>query len=136
MAEVKKLTGRPKLESGKRSRKVDVRFTEEEYQDLTDLEKELGLSKTEIVRLRVLDKGARGVVNAKELVRLLDAVGAEMGRSGNNINQLARHANTLKLQGNVPPGVAAEFNGLLEQYIAMQQSLESALRTIIRLMGK
>jgi hypothetical protein len=59
-----------------------------------------------------------------------------MGRSGNNINQLARHANTLHLKGSLQPQVAVQFNDLLNQYINIQQALETALRKIIRQMGK
>jgi len=75
------------------------------------------------------------VVNSKYLIRHLDNIGAEMGRAGNNINQLAKHANSLKLQGAVPPSVAAKFNELLAAYIRMQQDLETALRKIIRAMS-
>lgn len=136
MAEFKKLNGRPKLKDGKRIKKLDARFTEEEYNQILALAKELGISKTELVRMRVLNDAAKTVINARELIKLLDGIGAEMGRSGNNINQLAKHANTLKLLGDVPPSVAAKFNELLEDYIAIQRSLETSLRKVIQLMGR
>jgi hypothetical protein len=135
MAEFKKLSGRPQLKGGKRSKKIDVRFTEEEYEEVIALEVELGISKTELVRMRVLQDAGKIVINSKELLKHLDSIGAEMGRVGNNINQLAKHANTMKLQGALPPSVATKFNDLLEAYIRVQQSLETALRKIIRAMG-
>jgi len=136
MTAFKKLKGRPELREGKRSKKIDARFTEEEYQLILDLEKQLGITKTELVRMRVLHVAKHIVVNAKELISHLDAIGAEMGRAGNNINQLATHANTMKLLGDVPPIVVIHFNELLAGYIAIQKTLETALRKIIRLMGK
>jgi len=136
MGDFKKLKGRPELKSGKRSKKIDTRFTEDEYKQVIALEKELGISKTELVRMRLLNDAEKVVVNSRELLKHLDSVGAEMGRAGNNINQLAKHANTLKLTGDLHPSVATKFNELLEAYIRMQQGLETALRKIIRAMGK
>jgi hypothetical protein len=132
----RKLAGRPQLKTGKRSKKIDARFTEEEYNLVISMETELGISKTELVRMRLLNNAGNIVVNSRELLRHLDSIGAEMGRSGNNINQLAKHANTLKLQGELSPFVAAKFNELLGDHIKICQLLEVALRKIIRAMGK
>jgi len=136
MGDFKKLKGRPTLKQGKRCKKIDVRFTQEEYDEITELEKEFGLSKTELIRMRVLTGAGNIVINSRELLSHIDKIGAEMGRSGNNINQLAKHANTLKLLGSVDPAVAIHFNKLLEKYVSMQQALEVSLRNIIRGMGK
>jgi hypothetical protein len=136
MGDFKKLKGRPQLKAGKRVKKIDVRFTEEEYELVLAMEKELGIGKTELVRMRILNDAERVVVNSKELIGHLDAVGAEMGRAGNNINQLARHANVLNLEGTLNASVAAKFNELMETYVKMQQALEISLRKIIRAMGK
>lgn len=124
------------MKTGKRCRKIDARFTNEEYELILELERELGISKTELIRMRVLHNARHTVINAKDLIVQLDAIGAEMGRAGNNINQLAKHANTMKLLGEVPPAVWIKFNDLLEQYIEAQRALEVSLRKIIRLMGK
>ena len=136
MADPKKLQGRPKLKDGKRVKKLDVRFTQEEYDLITAMETEFGISKTELLRMRVLNDAGRLIVNGAELIRGLNSVGAELGRSGNNINQLAKHANTQRLTGQVTPQVTARFNHLMEEYIVVQRSLETSLRKIIRLMGK
>ena len=98
MADLKKLTGRPLISDGKRSKKITARFSEDEYKQIVTLGKTLGLSKTDLVRVRVLNEAKKIVINAGELIRCLDAIGAEMGRAGNNINQLAIHDNTLRLK--------------------------------------
>ena len=136
MADLKKLTGRPELKTGKRVKKLDVRFTQEEYDQILAMEKEFGISRTELLRMRVLNDADKIIVNGAAMLKALDTVGAELGRAGNNINQLAKHANTERLAGSVPPKVTAAYINLMEDYIAMQRSLESALRMIIRLMGK
>lgn len=124
------------LESGKRIRKIDARFTEEEYQLIQDMEKTLGLKKTDIVRLRVLGSASSQLLNAKELIAALDGVGAELGKSGSNINQLARYANILQKRGMLSVQVLNQFNLLFEKYLTNQQILELTLRKIMRAMSK
>jgi hypothetical protein len=135
MEYVKKLNGRPKLKEGKRIKFINVRFTDDEYGEITELEQVLGISKTELIRMRVLSDAKKNIVNSKELIKFLDTAGAEMGRIGNNINQLAKHANTLKLKGSLHQEIITHFNKLFEDYILVQQNFETALRKIIRAMG-
>lgn len=130
-----RLVGRPAMKSGKRIRKIDVRFTQEEYDGLAALEKTLGISKTELVRMRVLKGSGLLVVNAKDLMRRLDQLGGDMGRIGNNINQLARYANTLDKQGLLSPQIIERFNVVLSAYLEVQQKLELVIRKIIRSMS-
>ncbi|NOW95977.1 plasmid mobilization relaxosome protein MobC [Mucilaginibacter sp. SG564] len=128
--------GRPLLESGKRTKKIDARFTEDEYNLILSLEKSLGISKTELLRRRVLNNGGSIVINAKHLIQSLDDIFAEMGRIGNNINQLARHANTLNLRGALSPLIAEQFNVHFQKYLQLQTKLDISLRKVIRLAGK
>jgi len=120
---------------GKRIKKIDARFTDDEYQVICELEKILGLTKTELVRQRLLSNAGLLVVNAKELIVLLDQVGAEMGRCGNNINQLAKYANILKKRGMLSPVIVERFNVLFEQYLKNQQALDASLRKVFRMTG-
>lgn len=121
--------------AGKRIKKIDVRFTEDEYKIICELEKTLGLTKTELIRQRLLSNAGLLVVNANELIVLLDQVGAEMGRCGNNINQLAKYANILKKRGMLSPVVIERFNVLFEQYLKNQQALDASLRKVFRMTG-
>lgn len=135
MKKASRSKGRPVKEEGKRIRKIDARFTEDEYQVILELEKTLGIRKSDLVRNRLLQDARLAIVNAKELIGFLDSTGAEMGRCGNNINQLARYANTLNKKGVLSPVVIETFNVLFEQYIRNQRTLETALRRIIRMAG-
>lgn len=123
------------MQAGKRTKKIDTRFTEDEYQIICGLEKTLGLTKTELVRQRLLTNAGLLVVNAKELIALLDQVGTEMGRCGNNINQLAKYANILKKRGMLSPVVIERFNVLFEQYLKTQHALDTSLRKVFRMTG-
>ena len=136
MTASRKLKGRPILTEGKRTKKIDTRFTEDEYKTVLALEKALGIRKTDIVRNRVLQNAPGILVNAKEVIELLNTIGTELGRSGNNINQLARYANTLRKRNILSPVVIERFNMLFESYIRNQKELETVLRKIIRVMGR
>jgi len=129
------LKGRPPLVEGKRSKKIDARFTEEEYKVVLALEKELGVRKTDLVRRGVLNNAPAVLVNAKETLRLLDGIGLELARSGNNINQLARYANILNKRNILSPMVIERFNYLFEMHLRQQKELAIVLRKVLKLMG-
>lgn len=128
--------GRPGKTTDKRIKKIDVRFTEDEFAIVLSLEKTLGVRRTDLVRSRLLQDAQLTIVNAKELIALLESIGAEMGRSGNNINQLAKYANILNKHGRLSPVVTERFNVLFERHVNEQRNLETALRKIIKRLGK
>ena len=115
-----------------RTKKIIVRFTEDEYKLVLEMERVLGLTKSELVRSKLLTGSAALVINAKELIAELAIIGAEMNREGNNINQLARHANTLRLQGRLGADVVSHFIRLMDAHLENQQKLEVSLRKVIR----
>jgi cation transport regulator ChaC len=118
----------------RKTRRFELRLSDEELKDFLALEKSLGISRADIVRIRVLKNSAKMLVNTKELMKQLDLIGTELGRSGNNINQLARHANTLHKQGQVTQGVVSDFIIVFTEYIKIQQELEKLIRQLIRLL--
>jgi hypothetical protein len=128
-----KQPGRPELAEGKKERFIRARFTEEEYKILLALEKELGMNHTELIRHRLLGSQHKQLVNAREVLNRLDLMGAELGRAGNNINQLARHANVLNNRGLLNETVVRDFNQLFREYSRVRNDTEKSLRQIIRL---
>ena len=118
----------------KRNKKVCARFTEDEYKIIEEMEQTLGMRKTDLVRSRLLNSGAVLTVDAKTLMNELNAIGSELGRSGNNINQLARHANTLNKRGMLAPAIIDNFNALFSSYLEHHVKLELTLRKILRSM--
>ncbi len=128
--------GRPKMTEGRREKKITARFTEEEYKTVEELEATLGVSKTDLIRTRLLENAAAVVINARELITAIDAIGAELGRCGNNINQLAKHANILKKKNKLDASVIKQFNTLLTGHLEKQERLEVCLRHVIRAIGR
>lgn len=122
------------MTSGKRTKIIKARLTEEEFKQVLIIENTLGITRMDLIRTRVLYNSSKVLVNAGELLKQLDAIGAEMGRAGNNINQLARHTNVLNNQGLLTESVTREFNELFKSYIANQHEMEKTIREIIRLM--
>ncbi|MBB1646406.1 hypothetical protein ACR777_14875 [Sphingobacterium spiritivorum] len=115
-----------------RSRRFELRLSEAERTQFLDLEKALGLSRADIVRIRVLQHSTKMLVNTAEIMKLLDSIGTEIGRSGNNINQLAKHANTLQQQGMLHSALIRDLAPLLTEYIRLQRRLEQSIRQLIR----
>ena len=130
-----KRKGRPLKTAGKRTFKIDVRFTEEEYKLISEMERTLGISKTQLVRSRLLENGGRLIINAKAIIAELNQIGIELGHSGNNLNQLAHYANVLKLKNILSPVVVARFHLLLEGHLKSRTELDTSLRKLIRILG-
>lgn len=120
--------------TGKRTRIIKAKLTDEEFSELLRIQKASGMNRMELIRKRILNGGPAITLNTGELLAALDTIGAELGRAGNNINQLARHANVLNRQGRLSPQVATEFNRLFTDYIRIQQGLEKTLRQLLRAM--
>ena len=127
--------GRPPLPEGKREFRITARFTADEYKVIEEMEKTLGVNKTEIVRSRLLQNSTAIMVNAKDLIRELELIGTELGRSGNNINQLAHYANILELRSAGSIRLVEQFNLLFERHLEQRRELDTALRKVIRIMG-
>lgn len=83
------------LKEGKRIKKIDPRFTEDELKIILELETTLGICKTDLARNGLLKNSQLIIFNAKELITPLDKGGTELGSTVNNINQLAHYANML-----------------------------------------
>ena len=85
---------RPKKEKElKRNRRVTLRFTDVEHEVITENAKAAKLPLAEYARLQALDKKVSVkyeiVADVPELKKLI----AEFGKTGSNLNQIARHLN-------------------------------------------
>ncbi|MCX3265640.1 plasmid mobilization protein [Pedobacter agri] len=128
-----KTNGRPFKLEGKRIKHIKARVTEDEYNIVKSQWKFLSLKESDYVRLMVFKPGSLKVkVNTHQVIGLLDRLGAELGRSGNNINQLARHANFLNKRGMLNAETVVRFNELFSGYIQHFREIEKELRTLLR----
>lgn len=127
--------GRPnKAEAERRERRIFIRLSYEEFGRLLFIEKETGNNRSSLFRAMVLNNSNRAFLNAREFLKTLNVVSGEIGRIGNNINQLAKHTNTVNKNSNVPIGVVTNFNDLMTEYLLAEQDLHKVFRDIYRLM--
>ncbi|MFF5380894.1 plasmid mobilization protein [Pedobacter suwonensis] len=130
-----KKNGRPLKLKGKRTRFIKARVSEEEYALIRSLWISLGLKESDFLRVKILNSSSVSMkVNTSEVLKRLDDIGAEIGRSGNNINQLARHANFLNKRGMLSNEVIEKFNELFSNYISLFREMEKSTRALLRLL--
>jgi len=127
--------GRPPLVSGKRIKKIDIRFTEDEFDLIVAMEKASGLKKADLIRKKLLYEGERMVMDSKVMMNNLDVVGLELSRAGNNINQLSRYANILNRDGLLSAIVVDRLLLELRKYNKIKMDLERLMRKLIRLLS-
>lgn len=116
-----------RVESTKR---VTVRLEEEDYKDLVKASEELGITKSDVIRLSLQDNmGDRKVINVgaqdkakllttmSSLFGLLSEAEGQMIPIGRNINQIAKVANTSSsLSESEYSDLLKELNVLRKQY--------------------
>lgn len=131
----RKKNGRPLNQESRRTRFIKARLTEEEHHSLRNLWVALGLKESDFLRQKLLKPSALSTkINVSEVLAHLNLLGAEIGRSGNNINQLARHANFLNKRGMLSSDVVLQFNTLFSAYISVFRDMEKATRALLRLL--
>ena len=119
-----------------RNRKLDFRLTEEEYKSIEEVSKTFGLSKADVIRHRVLNNSVPLVLNKLEMIKEINAISSELGKSGSNLNQLAHYANRLKIEGVVEAKTLNRLDVLLEQYNTILKKVHISLREVIRKLSK
>ncbi|MDX3917004.1 MAG: ribbon-helix-helix domain-containing protein [Pseudosphingobacterium sp.] len=119
----------------KRNRRFGIRLTEDEMARLSELEKTSGLSRSDLLRAAISSLNLSQQCVPAELLSSLDSLGSELGRSGNNINQLAHHANLLNRRGDLDQQFVPPFTELLGKHTELLKQIETCLRGILRNMA-
>ena len=78
------------------------------------------------------DQKSNSIINNVELIKNLDLIGTEIGRLGNNINQLAKYANIQIKSGKVNTSVIIDFIGVMDRYMKERRELAKAYRALVR----
>jgi hypothetical protein len=74
---------------------VSVRLKPKDYTQLKAESRFLGVSLSQLIRLKLSSDGSR-IIDTKGILNAIDKVVTEQARVNNNINQLAKHANTYR----------------------------------------
>ena len=85
------------------------------------------------MRVLVLnEKKNHSIINNVALINHLDVIGKEIGRIGNNINQLARYANIQIKSGKMDLRTMAKFTDQMDKYLQERRELAKAYRALVR----
>lgn len=123
--------GRPKLEDDKkRSTAFLVKCRKSEHSMIKNTAKGYGLTVTEYVLRRSF--GEKLTFNHVDLLKELHQLNLELARAGNNINQLAKYANTLNKVGKLRPEIADKLHAILSSYLQKQEEVRITFRKLIR----
>ena len=88
---------------------------------------------SDYMRALVLDdQKSYSIINNVELIKHLDPIGTEIGRIGNNINQLAKYANIQIKSGKVNTSVIIDFIEVMDKYMKERRELFKAYRALVR----
>ena len=88
---------------------------------------------SDFMRALVLDdQKSYSIINNVELIKHLDPIGTEIGRIGNNINQLAKYANIQVLSGKVDPRTMTKFTDQMDSFLQERRELAKANRALVR----
>jgi hypothetical protein len=127
-----KKNGRPLLEKPvkRKSHPINAYCTEEEKKQIKNYAKESGLSVSEYIIKKCLDE--KTIPRRIELLKELGSVNLEITRAGNNINQLAKHANRIKNSNGLDSGLFLNYNLLLNDYLKKTEDIKKIVKSIYR----
>lgn len=126
--------GRPKILIGKRDKRIEIRLTEEEFYILQRLENETKLSRSLLFVNRILHQQDYFITN--DVVKELSSIGQEIGRIGVNINQMAKHCNTVIKSQSLNSKITEEFNKLMQEFLSEEKEINKLFRQMYRTMAK
>jgi len=124
--------GRPLLEDGKRNIIIKAKLNTEELKVLEQMEETLKLNRSDLIRNRLFSRSSQNQSSSTEILSRLDQIGAELGRCGNNINQLARHANVLNKNGALKSFELDSYIKVFRAYVEHQKQLDTTLRQLLK----
>lgn len=126
--------GRPFLdENEKQSCYVQARCTKEEQQKIKELANVHNVTLSDYILNSCLNR--KLVVHKKELFQEFLKLNNELGMSGSNINQLAKHANRLNKVGDIDQSIINAMVILLEKYNQQVDEMRKAVRKIYKEMA-
>ena len=111
-----------------------MHVTEMEYKKIQDLYQSSDKKTiSNFMRALILDyKKTNSIINNVELIKRLDVIGQEIGRIGNNINQLAKYTNIQIKSGKVNTAVIIDFMEVMDKYMQERRALAKAYRAMVR----
>jgi len=129
----KEIGGRKKLPEHLKRKQFDIYLNDVELKILKDQQEMLGYKELRsYMRFKLLkDKKRMIYVNPVELIKQMDIYGIEMGRIGNNINQMSRHANLLSNENEIDVDVIEDFTKVIKEYNNLRSKILKCFNKIL-----
>lgn len=106
---------------------VSVRLKPEDYIQLKAKSKSLGVSLSQLIRLK-LASDENKIIDTKGILNAIEIVVTEQARVNNNINQLAKHANTYR--DKISPKVFQDHTMLMARHLEYRDHMNRILKQI------
>jgi hypothetical protein len=108
---------------------VSVRLKPDDYTRLKEESKSLGVSLSQLIRMKLSSEGSK-IIDTKGILNAIDKVVAEQARVNNNINQLAKHANTYR--DKISPEIFLSHTIQMEKHLEYRDCMNKFLKQIYR----
>jgi len=119
-------------EKNTKSTEIKFRCYPTEKKKIQELAKDFGLNTSEYILRKSLDHPVKG--NHKKITQTIHSLNLELSRSGNNINQFTKVANTHLKTGRLSKELYSQFQKELENHIEIRQQLNATIRKLIKIM--
>lgn len=106
---------------------VSVRLKPEIYTQLKEESKSLKVSLSHLIRIKLSNDENR-IIDTKGILNTIDKLVSEQARVNNNINQLAKHANTYR--NRIPTRIFEEHRVLLKKHLEYRDFMNKVLKQI------
>lgn len=108
---------------------VSVRLKPDDYTRLKEESKSLGVSLSQLIRMKLSSEGSK-IIDTKGILNAIDKVVAEQARVNNNINQLAKHANTYR--DKISPEIFLSHTIQMSKHLEYRDYMNKFLKQIYR----
>jgi Arc/MetJ-type ribon-helix-helix transcriptional regulator len=116
-----------------RTHKITFRLNEQEVKFLDEFSGSAGISRSDTLRNLIRKiQGDASIIKTDKLLKTLNILAAEQVRVNNNINQLAKHANSYSNVADMDPKIFAQFNSLLARHLDYQEDINRTFRKIYK----
>lgn len=106
---------------------VSVRLRPKDYTQLKEESKFLGVSLSQLIRIKLASDQIK-IIDTKGILNAIDKVVTEQARVNNNINQLAKHANTYR--DKISPKVFQDHTMLMAKHLEYRDFMNKVLKQI------
>jgi hypothetical protein len=120
------------MNSENRDLVVKFRVTKQEKERLVGLAEHLMMDMSQYLRRRALSNADTLMVTGRDFRVATDAIGAELGKIGSNINQFARYANSLYNSNQIDPEILRQFRDALLEYRVENEKLISIYTALLK----